>query len=302
MQDLPSTTQNGKYTHAELDAFNRHRDEFRKSVKRLGSWTICDQLSERGERRIDSHTAFHGATRIISYIIANNTSMRFLERTELRGGLRRFLLNVDLITAMYLPHDMEWLSLFVNASQSSELHLIGHYNGTPAPPLEELLRQSRSMPRVAQQPLENLLVLARQCKTGHVHRQEETVTLHGVTYARWVFCEPYFPRPQYCNVWCETPAATVVYIENVFLDVGDRHEMQTAAHTLFCADGVVVIDNTCNYAAPAANFVRVTPTHMPVIFRSCQTDMCENICATNPDQARPKPLPSDNVYTSIVSS
>lgn len=297
MQDLPNTTENGKYTHAELNAFNKHRNEFRKSVTRYRSWTICDQLSERAERRVDSHLAVDGLSSRILYLIANNTSMRYLERTELQGGKHKLFGEADLITAIYLPLDVEWLSLFVeiNKRDGSESRLVGHYCGAPAPPLEEILQQSRCIPQVTMRPLEDLLMLARQCKTGYVHRQEDMMTLCGTTYKRWVFCEPYFPRLRFCAVTCETPIATTVYIESTCLETTDRKELFADPHTLFCADGVVVIDNDSVFDTGDV-FRRITPMHMPAI----RTTSLHLKVTVPPAQLPPKPPARADVYTSII--
>jgi len=130
---------------------------------------------------------------------------------------------------LYVPTSLEWIVLRIGGCAE------GYLCGPPAPPLEEMLRQSRTLPQTAHRPLDDLLALARQTHVGYVHRQEEIITLDGEDYVRWVFCEPYFPlvAVSYQQVEYEVPVPTTVYAEGVMLDVAERLQMASEDHVLF---------------------------------------------------------------------
>jgi hypothetical protein len=240
MNDLPSSTENGRYTQEELVTFDQFREEFKQSVNRLASCDIRDQLTVEAEKRVDSHNNVDTTCCRLTYVLHNNTSMRHLQSVSLHSGCTCIDLIYDLITAIYVPVGLPWLD--VDDGKCHEI--IARYKGSPDPPLDTILQQAREIPKVAVRSLESLLELTRRY-TKYVHAQEDMIIIDGIEYKRWQFCEPYH------IYWCRglgfrVPEKTKIYIECVILDI-DAHRkfrQDTDYHILFANHRVIRVHAT----------------------------------------------------------
>jgi len=215
MQDLPRTTENGKYSLMELRCYNKYRRHFCETVEQFKTWDAADDCQ-------------------LDMIILSRGS----NVPKIDGPL----------TALYIPTVLEWITVRIGGDT------VAHLNGPPAPVLEEMLRQGREMPAACCLPLEDLLFLARHTPDlVHRHRRDTVLTIDGQDYSRWVFCEPYLPQLLYVSVTLEVPFPTIVYAETprhytatrdgVFFFTGTMPGVAAVSEGMFCT----YISNKSNF-------------------------------------------------------
>jgi hypothetical protein len=185
-ENLPSRP-NRIYDREAIQTFDENRREYRENVKMTKSLygsmaAIVDEDSEQIE----------GVCKMFIMMTKTGKNAQLLikyspkeEGDEYRIKLNK---NVDVITAFYIPKDLEWMKFYSGGA------LIGTFCGEPVEiDLERILAESHTIPEVNDHFIEIILWKSRQGKIGVSHSQEKELVIDGVTYKRVIFVQPMFP-------------------------------------------------------------------------------------------------------------
>jgi hypothetical protein len=186
-EDLPSRPDR-TYDKETIKIFNDRRKEYRENVKLAKSFygsvaAIVDEDSERIE----------GTSKMFMMMIKTGKNAQLLVKFSPIEECGKYRINLvksmDVITAFYIPEDLEWMKFTANEMT------IGTFCGEPVEiDLERILADSLTVPEVNDHFLEIILWRSRQGKYGIAHSQEKELIIDGITYKRVIFIQPMFPN------------------------------------------------------------------------------------------------------------
>lgn len=205
-EDLPYSKK--EWGDRAVEIFNQWRDDYKQGVKVAKKFYGDRAFIADGESLNHNST-----TKLLMMMVEQGAKIAQLlvKSTTNTANIIKLTRAYDVITAFYVPEDVEWLKVISNGLTIGWFH--GRYRELD---LEDLLEQSWSMPESADESfLEYILWVSRQGKIGFVHNQEEDIEIDGVNYRRLIFMQPMLPIVQcaFTEVTIETSGPCTVYLE-----------------------------------------------------------------------------------------
>lgn len=187
-EDLP-TKPDRRYTREMIKIFNENRKDYHNEVEKAKK--MYGNIAMIVDEDCDT---FSGSIKGFMMMAKNQGKHAQLllkkSPSSMKGDLHAIMLtrNIDVITAFYIPEDIEYFSIDFNGLRLT-------YTGTPIEiDLEVLLKESLSLPLIPDENFwEVILWKSRQEKYGMAHTQEPIMEIDGIIYKRVIFIQPYFP-------------------------------------------------------------------------------------------------------------
>nr|QBK85790.1 MAG: hypothetical protein LCMAC101_03850 [Marseillevirus LCMAC101] len=230
-EDLPSRPDR-RYDRETIKIFNEHRKEYRENVKLAKS--LYGSIAAIIDEDCDQ---YEGETKMFIMMVKSgkNGQMLIKHSPKEKNGEYFIRLNrkADIITAFYIPKDLEWMKFTTNQMT------IGTFCGEPIEiDLETILAESLTVPDVNDHFLEIILWKSRQGKYGVAHSQEEELTIDGVTYKRVIFIQPMFPLTStpFCDHYIYLSDKRDIYIETGMALTELRNELCNSHMLAWCED------------------------------------------------------------------
>lgn len=145
------------------------------------------------------------------------TGQLLIRHTTDDTGKFRISRTVDIITAFYIPENIQWVKLMADFNNITCSEWINDEKPDEKE-LEEVLEESRTVPETFD--LERLLEFSRQGNVGFIYNGEDTISIDGVRHYRVVLVHPFIPLHwlSYDNLILEMNTHCTFYIESVMVD------------------------------------------------------------------------------------
>ena len=207
-EDLP-THCTKRWDKDDIKTFNLVRDGYKGTVKQAKTYYGDRAFIANGEA-----ATYDGFTRLLVMLAEQGAKVSQLlaeVKANDKGDIK-FTRAYDVVTAVYVPEDLQSLHIIRNGGKIAE-----YTSGNSVThDLDQILAESWTVPESEDESaLEYILWVSRQGKIGFIHNQEETINLGGQTFKRLIVVQPYLPMAAilYSDAWLRTEPGVTLYLE-----------------------------------------------------------------------------------------